>query len=390
MTNRILASAMLAILAAACQREGEVVEIVPQPVEIVLRVPGSLESADSARLTVPAPSQMFWNFSIERLLPDGSRVRRGQTVVAIDTAALRDRLRQVEAELEQKRSELTQLEARRTQASEERRLRLEERRMQAEKARRKAEQPEALVPGVEYRKLTIDRRLAEWLAAREPERSRLAEQAELNAIAALRAEIDRMSLERQQIQRDLDAFQIKAPRDGMVVVRSDFSGEKFTQNSRVWPGQTIAEIPDLDRMVARVEVPERHAGRIATGMPARIVLDADPDRVFTGTIRRIHPTLRQRARESAAMVIDAEIAIEQPDPAFMRPGMSLIAEIVLETLPAAILVPARAVKIDDRGASVELVEGLGGREQPVRLGPRIGEAFVALDGLGVGQRVRLR
>ncbi|GIX32349.1 MAG: hypothetical protein KatS3mg125_0305 [Lysobacterales bacterium] len=388
--RRILLPAMLFALTAGCAREGEVVELASRPVEITLRVPGSLESSNSARLTVPSPSQMFWNFSIERLLPDGARVRRGQTVVAIDTAALRDRLRQVEAELEQKRSELTQLETRKVEAAEERRLRIEERRMQAEKARRKAEQPEALVPGVEYRKLAIERRLAEWLAEREPERSRLAERAEANAIAAVRAEIERKTLERDQIQRDLEAFELKAPRDGMVVVRTDFSGEKFSQNSRVWPGQTIAEIPDLSRMVARVEVPERHAGRIAVGMPARIVLDADPDRVFAGTIRRIHPTLRQRARESAAMVIDAEIAIEEPDPSFMRPGMSLVAEIVLQTLPSAIVVPARAVRIGDRGASVELAEGLSGREQPVRLGPRIGDGFLVLQGLAAGQRVRLQ
>jgi HlyD family secretion protein len=376
-------------LAACSGGDGRWIEVTPGDVPVTVRLTGSLESANTARLS-PPPVSNVWNYTIARLVPEGTQVRAGMPVVSFDASQLREQLQTAEAQLNEKRQELAQRRQQSAQIGEERTLETARRSMEAERALRKAEQPEELVAGIEYRKLVIDRELTAYRDRRQAERVALTAAVNANAEAALAAEVERLELDVNRIRGEIERMSLRAPRDGVMIVHSDWSGEKFSQNSRVWAGQTVGEIPDLTQMVARVQVAERQAGELRVGQPARVQLDADPDRVFRGEVVRINPALRQRSRESAAMVVDAEIAILDPDPEFMRPGMSLKAEVTTATLAGALRVPVRAVEIAGDGAFVRVRGGFREQRRGVRLGARVGEEFIVEQGLVAGERVWLR
>ncbi|HRQ64850.1 MAG TPA: HlyD family efflux transporter periplasmic adaptor subunit [Xanthomonadaceae bacterium] len=376
-------------LAACGGGDGRWVDAAHGDVPVTVRVTGSLESANTARLS-PPPVTNIWNYTIAQLVPEGTEVRAGMPVVRFDASQLREQLQTAEAQLNEKRQELAQRRQQNAQTGEERTLETAQRSMEAERALRKAEQPEDLVAGIEYSKLVIDRELTAYRDSRQAEKVGLARAVNINAEAAIEAEVERLELDVARIRNEMERMNLRAPRDGVMIVHSDWSGEKFTQNSRIWAGQTVGEIPDLTQMVAKVQVAERLAGELRVGQPARVQLDADPDRVFRGEVVRINPALRQRSRDSAAMVVDAEIAIADPDPDFMRPGMSLKAEVVTATLPAALRVPVRAVEIAGDGAFVRVRGAMGEQRRSVRLGARVGEEFVVEDGLSAGDRVWMR
>ena len=46
------------------------------------------------------------------------------------------------------------------------------------------------------------------------------------------------------LQKAVAAMTIRAPRAGMVIVRSRWNDDKFKVGDNVWPGSVIAEIPD--------------------------------------------------------------------------------------------------------------------------------------------------
>lgn len=389
MTRVLLVAAATWALAACSDGDGRWVDTTLGDVPVTVRVTGSLESANSVRLSPPPVSNM-WNYTIARLVPEGTEVRAGMPVVSFDASQLREQLQAAEAQLNEKRQELTQRRQQSAQTSEERTLESAQREMEAERALRKAEQPEDLIPGIEYSKLVIDRRLTAYRDSRQGEKVALTAAVNANAEAALASEVERLELDVNRIRSEMERMNLRAPRDGVMIVHGDWSGEKFSQNSRVWAGQTVGEIPDLTQMVARVQVAERQAGALRVGQAARVQLDADPDRVFRGEVVRINPALRQRSRESAAMVVDAEIAIADPDPEFMRPGMSLKAEVITATLADAVRVPVRAVEIAGDGAFVRVRGALGEQRRSVRLGDRVGEEFIVVQGLTAGDRVWIR
>jgi HlyD family secretion protein len=383
-----IALAMLAL--AACNgNDGRWVDTTHGDVPVTVRVTGSLESANTARLS-PPPVSNIWNYTIARLVAEGTEVRAGMPVVSFDASQLREQLQTAEAQLNEKRQELAQRRQQNAQTSEERTLETAQRTMEAERALRKAEQPEDLIAGIEYSKLVIDRRLTAYRDSRQAEKVALTAAVNANAEAALESEVERLELNATRIRNEIERMNLRAPRDGVMIVHSDWNGERFSQNSRVWAGQTVGEIPDLSQMVAKVQVAERLAGQLRVGQAARVQLDADPDRVFVGQVVRINPALRQRSRETAAMVVDAEIAIIDPDPEFMRPGMSLKAEVVTATLSAALRVPVRAVEIAADGPHVRVRGALGEQRRAVRLGARVGEEFVVEQGLERGDRVWMR
>ncbi len=388
--RRLLLIAVATLALAACSGDdGRWVDTTHGDVPVTVRVTGSLESANTARLS-PPPVSNIWNYTISRLVAEGTEVRAGMPVVSFDASQLRDQLQTAEAQLNEKRQQLAQRRQQSAQTGEERTLETAQRVMEAERALRKAEQPEELIAGIEYSKLVIDRGLTAYRDSRQAEKVALTVAVNVNAEAALESEVERLELDAARIRNEMERMNLRAPRDGVMIVHSDWNGERFTQNSRVWAGQTVGEIPDLSQMVAKVQVAERLAGQLRVGQPARVHLDANPDRVFVGEVVRINPALRQRSRETAAMVVDAEIAIADPDPEFMRPGMSLKAEVVTATLSGALRVPVRAVEIAPDGPHVRVRGALGEQRRAVRLGARVGEEFVVEQGLEAGDRVWMR
>jgi RND family efflux transporter MFP subunit len=136
------------------------------------------------------------------------------------------------------------------------------------------------------------------------------------------------------------------------------------------------------RTVLRVPVSELEVVKLGVGHRARVLVDALPDEPLSARINRIFP-----AADPATRQVTVELAIEAPPPR-LRPGFLARAELVVERVPAALMVPEPAVQ---RGSEVEtfvwVVDGEAARVRPVQVGLRQGGEARVLDGLGAGDRV---
>lgn len=102
--------------------------------------------------------------------------------------------------------------------------------------------------------------------------------AELAAIVARREEAEAALEEARSNQADLT---IVAPISGIITTRMVNTGEV------VAAGSPLLEIVDLDQLYLKVYVPEVQIGKLRLGLPARIHVDAFPDRPFDATVRYI-------------------------------------------------------------------------------------------------------
>ncbi len=114
-------------------------------------------------------------------------------------------------------------------------------------------------------------------------RSRAGVRSSRSAVALAQAEI-------QTVQIELENTLIRAPFDGTVIQKFAEVGEMVApmagaSNSR----GSVAAIADLRTLQVEVEVSEPFLNAVSLEQPARISLDAVPDRVYHGSVNQIVP-----------------------------------------------------------------------------------------------------
>ncbi|MFZ7095058.1 HlyD family secretion protein [Luteimonas dalianensis] len=298
-----------------------------------LRIDGEVYARRTAPLMPPAVDRM-WQFNITQLAPDGAPVEEGQMVVAFDSSQVARELAEKQSQLEAKRRELEKLELDLAERTRSERLATASARAELEKAQRKTEQPEELVAALEYGKLVEQRRQAERRAALAERREALAAEQRRQERRLTASELAQLEADVTRLQASLGALNLPAPRAGVMMHRSSWSGEKFDVGSQVWLGQTVAEIPDTSSLAVRAELPERDLLRVAVGAPARIVVEGGGGSVHRGTVAAIGRAVRSKSQVQPIPVLDLEIELDDPA-AKLRPGQSVRVELAAGGTEAA-------------------------------------------------------
>lgn len=192
---------------------------------------------------------------------------------------------------------------------------------------------------------------------------------------------------------DISAAQLKTlARSGearrTLSFRSPVSGivteKKAVQGMRFQPGDVLYQIADLSAVWVVADIAEQDIGLIRAGDKAQVRINAYPEKVFTGTVGYVYPTLNSDTR-----TLPVRVELANPG-GLLKPGMFAEVELALAAREKAVAltVPVSAV-IDSGTRRVVLIDVGDGRFAPreVKLGAR-SESFVeVLDGVKVGERV---
>lgn len=119
---------------------------------------------------------------------------------------------------------------------------------------------------------------------------------------------------------DLNETKIYSPVNGVILSRPVETGEVVN------PGTVLYVVVDLNRLYVKVYVPEPDIGKIKLGLPARVYIDAYPDRFFNGRITKIYeqaeftPKNVETKEERVKLVFGVEVSVDNPD-GVLKPGM---------------------------------------------------------------------
>jgi multidrug resistance efflux pump len=290
-----------------------------------LRIDGEVYARRSA--TLPAPSiERLWSFNITQLAPDGAPVKKGDLVLSFDSSEVVKQLAQKQSELKEKQSQQEKLELDLAERVRNERLATADAMAQLEKARRKTEQPAELIAGIEYRKLVIARGQAESKAklARRRERLAAAQRAQEKRLVA--SEVAQLQSDVARLQQAMAALQVRAPRSGLMMHRSNFNREKYDVGSQVYRGQVVAEIPDAATLAVRAQLPERDLDRVAVGMPVRVTVEGVAGSARSGKVAVVGRAVRSKSQVQPIPVVDLEIELD-PGAAALKPGQTVRVEL---------------------------------------------------------------
>ncbi len=170
--------------------------------------------------------------------------------------------------------------------------------------------------------------------------------------------------------------QILSPISGVITHRY------IERGAQVGTAEAAFTVADVDRLEARVAVPERQAPRIQVGQSARILFQEGAAPVATGTVQRIRPVVDA---ESGTVQVTGEVLAREDDR--LRPGQFVNVDIVTETLPDRITLPRTAVLVDGALPRVYVVRDGRAEERQVTLGYARGDQVEIATGLSAGDTV---
>ena len=183
----------------------------------------------------------------------------------------------------------------------------------------------------------------------------------------------------EALRTRLSFTRIQAPVSGVVTARHVEVGDLAS------PRAPLLELASGDGLLLRVPVSELEVVQLAEGDLAVVTVDALPELRLEGRIARIYP-----AADSTSRQVTVELRIGDVPPA-VRLGFLARAHLVLETIPAALLVPEDAVLRGAEAASfVWLVRDGVASMRPVEVELRIDGQAVIGKGLAPGDEVIVR
>jgi HlyD family secretion protein len=148
-------------------------------------------------------------------------------------------------------------------------------------------------------------------------------------------------------QHTLTQVRFESPFDGIVTRRNIEEGENVMIGTMNNAGTVLLTVADMSVIEAEVEVDETDIPFVQLGQTAKVMIDAIPDREFTGKVTEIGNSPIQAAGASAqrtATNFKVTVTIEGQVPE-VRPGFTCTAEITTATRKQALSVPIQALTV---------------------------------------------
>jgi len=244
-------------------------------------------------------------------------------------------------------SQLQSARQRQQQLAEQQRIERETARANLESARAELERARANAIQDEIKRKAYEAALADLEAARNRLRQIEMQQLELKQAQATEKQAS-SQLRNWLIQ--LAETDVRSPIDGIVTRRYREVGELVMSGTTGFgEGTPIMQVADLSQMRVRLNLNELDVAKVRVGMPVEVRVDALPNRLFRGVVKRIAPAALQPASGSnplgnAAGVVKfaVEVYLRQTDQA-LRPGMTARCRILIATRANALILPLEAL-----------------------------------------------
>jgi hypothetical protein len=344
---------------------------------------GELRAGRGDDLVVPRLPQ--WQTSVKWLITDGAQVKQGERVVELDNSVFATNLDAKRQAVAQAQQELQQKDAEWYADTLQKQIDAAKKRADYDKAKLDAEVPKDVLSPREFQDRQIKFQRAEVELAKAIDVLKTQKISVASDRQNLVIKLDTADRELKIAEDALEQLVLRAPRDGIVVIRDHpWEGRKLQEGDGVWVGFPLAQLPELSSMRVEADLADVDDGKIGAGMPATVVLDAYPSLSFPARITSVSAVAQESSRQSLRRVFTAIVALDKLDMVRMRPGLS--ARVIVHAIgnADALLVPRAALDFTSSKPKARLESG---KAVPVTLGPCNAQECIVTGGLEEGERL---
>lgn len=225
-------------------------------------------------------------------------------------------------------------------------------------------------------------------------------QAELQLAKSRLQRSEKMILKKYVSQADYDehkaqleqaeaAVHAKRTRIDKKMIRAPFAGElgirEVNLGQFLGEGTDIVSLQQLDPIHLDFSLPERHISQLAKNQVITATIQSYPDKVFTGNIVALNPSVTQETRS-----LKVRAKLNNPDK-LLRPGMFAQVQIESGAALSVLTLPDTAISYNPYGNSVFLIQqnehGLSVQSRQVVTGQSREGRVEIVSGLQAGDRV---
>ncbi|MFH1779122.1 MAG: efflux RND transporter periplasmic adaptor subunit [Candidatus Omnitrophota bacterium] len=165
-----------------------------------------------------------------------------------------------------------------------------------------------------------------------------------------------MYIDRDEIGFEYMPSPVTAPLDGVI---ANIYVDKGTS---VTPQTAVANIIDIEKVKARINIPEKYFSLVILNQKVKVNVDAYPNEEFEGQISMISPQV-----DTATRTFPVEVFVSN-EHSKLKPGMYARVEMIMKESKQAIIIPREAVLRSDEGPYVFIVEDNIAKKREVSLG----------------------
>lgn len=360
---------------------------------ISVKTRGEIRSVNSMIITAPQVP----GARIVKLAESGKPIKKGDVVVEFDAAQQEQALLERNTTVRTVDSEIVQTKASHRIIDEQDGMNLMTADYNLKRSKLDASKAE-VVSEIEGAKSRID------VTISEGELNQVKTTANAHKITQ-KADVDRLQQRKDKTVRDMERAKsylskmvLVAPQDGMVNLLPNFRAQgsfgsappPFKEGDTTWTGAPIAEIPDLTNMRIELKLDEVDRGKVHLGQKVRVTVDAIREKSFEADLDWISPiaAINFRGMGLSEKTFPARATLKAVDPR-LRPGMSASAEIIIESSPQSLLIPARASFTQQGKPAVWVQKGEQFEVRHLEVGKRNENYIVVLKGLKAGEQIAL-
>ncbi len=308
----------------------------------IIRSRGELRAGRSMQIYAPVVP----NLRIAWMAATGEVVEKGAPVIRFDSSTVQQQLVQKEAQLAQAQATLDQAAAQARIDTDHDQSDLVDARYNVEKSRLGTAANE-FVGRIQAEQARIDLGVAEQKLKVQEANIALHAASHAARMASLTRQRDQAKADVELTKSRMAKMEITAPLGGVIVFVSNYNqgplnAKPFKVGDSVYSGMNLAEIPDMTSLAMDAKVEETDRGRISLGKDVRVRVDALPELDIQATITQISPLAELSTDYPPTRSFRAYASLPKPD-SRLRPGMNGGMDIVIDRLPNAISIPAKAV-----------------------------------------------
>ncbi len=352
----------------------------------ILRLTGTVEAVQSYTISAPQlAGQQIWQLTVTKLVPSGSKVKKGDLLVEFD------RQDQIKSSMDKKAEYLGFVDQINKKKADQdaARAKDETELKQAEDALETAK--------LEMRKNEVISRIdaeknKENLEQAQATLKQLRETFDLKRRAAA-ADIKTLEIQRDRshdamlfADRNAEKMSIHTSLDGLVVLNNIWKGGQMgevQEGDQVRPGVPFMQVVNPETMEVHARVNQADMSDLQMGQPVEMRLDAYPEMVFKGTLEQIGAIGETSEMSDKVHYFAVLFSIRGADPKLM-PDLSAAVDVQLESRPNSLVVPSDTVFTEKEKSFVRVKNGSGSEKREVKTGSMSDVEAVIESGVDAG------
>jgi len=349
---------------------------------------GIVRATNSINITAPSISYRYGGLKITSIVPDGKEVNKGDTIAVFDPSEIKKAIIDAEQKLEIANAEFEKLKATQQSEIEDFESDYEISGISQEISKINFEQS-VYESDITKKEIKLKLETANIALERSKEQIENRKKIQQEDLYQKTLSIKQLTALLDEANSSIKSLFVLSPAPGIAIIETNWmTRQKWSISDQPYAGTKFIELPDLNEMMAIVNINEVDVSKILPGMKVLITPDAYSDTTLSGEVTAVANLAQNKEYDSKIKIFPVQIKIEGKSKNLM-PGLTVSCKILINEVPDTLFIPIIAVFKDQGSEFVYVKSGSGYTRRNIKVGATNTDFVIVSEGLSGNEEIAL-